>query len=168
MPDGESRCAGPEPEPEPEPGISVDRQLASPNELEAMAALKQRLAGGGWLERPGTKHMFRVFGGEDKCLVRFLRAYSFKDVDTSFDQFTTSVNFREEHNVLALTEPQAFIDSDPELEMYWPGAYPTFAPDYPVQFFKISHARPAEFVARFPEERLTRFYLVRTQSPRLR
>ena len=127
-----------------------------------MATLKQRLIEGSWLDRPGTQHMFRVFGGEDKCLIRFLRAYSFTDIDTSFEQFTTSVEFREENNVADIADdPQGFIDSDPELEMYWPGAYPTFAPDYPVQFFKISHARPAEFIARFPEERLTRFYLVR-------
>ena len=129
--------------------------------------LKQRLAEGGWLERPGTKHMFHVFGGEDKCLIRFLRAYSFQDIDTSFDQFTASVEFREENNVAELTDPQAAIDSDPELEMYWPGAYPAHTPHYPVQFFKISHARPAEFVARFPEERLTKFYLVRAELLRL-
>jgi hypothetical protein len=158
---GSSPQPEPEPEPEPEPAVSVDHRLASPDELEAMATLKQQLADGGWLDRPGTKHMFHVFGGEDKCLVRFLRAYSFKDIQTSFEQFTTSVEYREEHRVAEYTDPQAFIDADPELEMYWPGAYPTFAPDYPVQFFKISHARPAEFVARFPEERLVKFYLVR-------
>jgi hypothetical protein len=152
------------PRPEPEPEVSVDRQFASPSELEAMSTLKQRLSEGNWLERPGTKHMFHVFGGEDKCLIRFLRAYSFKDIDTSFKQFTTSVEFREENQVAEITDPQAFIDSDPELKMYWPGAYPTFTPEYPVQFFKLSHARPADFVARFPEERLTKFFLVRARS----
>ena len=42
---------------------------------------------------------------------------------------------------------------------YWPGAYPTFTAKNPVQLFKISHARPGEFMARFTEERLTKFYL---------
>ena len=40
-----------------------------------MDTFKQMLADGGWLGRVGTKHMFKVFGGEDKCLIRFLRAY---------------------------------------------------------------------------------------------
>ena len=58
--------------------------------------------------------MFKVFGGEDKCLVRFLRAYNFADLDTSFAQFTTSVEFREENSVPEYTaggkSPQEFID----------------------------------------------------------
>ena len=153
----------PEPEPEPEPAAaaptSAERRAASEAEVESLGAFKRQLAEQGWLDLPETAAMLRAFGGEDKCLLRFLRAYNCDDLPRSFEQFTDAVEFRRDKNVNAMDEPQRLVDSDPELKSFWPGAYPGFTAASPVQFFKVSHARPKEFLERFDEPRLEKFYL---------
>eukprot|EP01045_Picozoa_sp_COSAG04_P029087 COSAG04_NODE_4686_length_1948_cov_13.827064_3_plen_198_part_00 len=87
---------GCEPEPEPE---SVERRLAAPAEVRAMDELLRRLKAEGWLDSRRERgreaaRMFEAFGGRDKCLIRFLRAYHFADLPRSFAQLTASVDFR--------------------------------------------------------------------------
>lgn len=65
-------------------GPSAERHGCTQKELDALDEFRERLWDEGWLER--AVPMFAKFGGEDKCLLRFLRAYKCDklDVRTAF------------------------------------------------------------------------------------
>ena len=153
----------PEPGPQPEPE-SVERRLAAPAEAQAMDELLRRLEAEGWLDSRRERgreaaRMFEAFGGRDKCLIRFLRAYHFADLPRSFAQLTASVDFRLAHAVSNLSrDPQAYLDSDTEYTALWPGAFVGSTATKPIQLFQYRDVRPAELV-KFEEPRVLRYCL---------
>eukprot|EP00992_Anisonema_acinus_P006326 TRINITY_DN2026_c0_g1_i1.p1 TRINITY_DN2026_c0_g1~~TRINITY_DN2026_c0_g1_i1.p1 ORF type:complete len:299 (-),score=79.59 TRINITY_DN2026_c0_g1_i1:93-989(-) len=120
----------------------------------AVTEMKDRLLG--LMETPDGAAMVAKFGGELRCMLRFLRVVNFK-VNDAVTRWTETLKWRQEVNTAELSQRTPLVD---RLQPWWPGEYCGTAKDgCVIQYFRVQYADPGYIVNNFSEEELRQFYI---------
>lgn len=109
------------------------------------------------LESEAGQTMCDRFGGQQRCLLRFLRVCSFKVEDT-LTRLKATLAWRTEVKADSFSEVRSPVCE--KVLPWWPGGYCGTAKDgCPIQYFKVNFADPGHILRTFSEEELKEFYI---------